>query len=323
MPKNVTICVPCFNNEATLASTLKSILNQNYDSFDVLLIDNHSTDNSVNIAARIAATDVRLKIIQNDRNLGLEGNLTRCIEASPSAYTSIWHSDDIYSSDMLLEQMKALAQNPELTAVFAHGSEIDNNGKELHQRYLPAEWKSKNIVKLDSRALTHITLRYGNVVNCPTLTARSEILKNKIKSFNYSEFRSSADLDAWFRLAEVGPIAVVTQPLFKYRISQASFSVREVKKRTTQHDLFLVLRNQIEKGRSYLQKEDFDHYEFLKMKDLALRAWNWRSSKIGDDPLDKSNINWFALLSSLPKSRFHLKFGVIAIIIFILRRTGF
>lgn len=321
MTTDVTVCVPCFNNSATIEETLKSIQNQEYSNFKILVIDNCSTDDTLAVVTKIAKQDPRISVIKNSVNLGLEGNLTRCIELSDSEFTSIWHSDDIYFPSMLKAQIHQFNIHPQLSAIFAHGFEINAIGKRSGQRFLPTEWTGRELITLTFHELLHFTLKYGNVISCPTLTARSRVLKNELKRFDYAKFKSAADLDAWFRLAAIAPIGILTEPLFLYRKSEASFTVREVKGRTTQHDLFIVLDDQLSKVPSIQDSAEYRwYYEFLRMKDLAVRCWNWRRSHSGEDPYLNNSRNWRVLMQALLKTNFHRKFGLAAILIFVVRK---
>jgi hypothetical protein len=99
---------------------------------------------------------------------------------------------------------------------------------------------------------------------------RAEVFKNKIKHWNGDQFKTSADLDVWLRLTQIGNFGFLTSPLIKYREAQASTSYRLKKVRTHRHDLFLVL----DMYKSELENDGLGHYSFLECKDLALRIFN-------------------------------------------------
>src|SRR5690606_33080047 len=97
--------------------------------------------------------------------------------------------------------------------------------------------------------------------------ARTPALKT-VKKFNFNTFKTSADFEFWFRLAELGPLLILTTPLFRYRISEASISVRQVKNRIERHDLFLVIDHEKEKAltEKELTDQQIADYKFLEMK---------------------------------------------------------
>ncbi len=319
---SVTICMPCFNTEATIEESVRSVLAQTFESFQLKIIDDCSTDGTFAKLVSLVKEDSRISIFRNEKNLGLENNLTRCIDLAEGRFTAIWHADDVYESTLLAEEVDSLEKYPESVAVFSSGSQIDQQSRHAGHRYIPGEWRTKKIVRLDRLALFEITLKYGNLINCPTLLSRTDALKSSLKSFDYRTYKSAADVDSYFRLVEAGELLVLPRELFRYRLSETSFSFRERKRRTTPHDFFLVLDHQIElrKRANALTDRENRYYRFLRAKDLALRAWNWKQSKVGEDPLMAERIDWSILFRLMFVSRFHFKFAVAALSVFILRR---
>ena len=140
----VCICIPAYNAAATIGATLDSVLTQSYSNLRVLVVDNQSTDETVDIVKRVR--DARVVLYRNERNLGGEGNFNRCIELASGKYMAIYHADDIYEPEMVAVQVQFLETYPQARAVFTEASLIDQEGRfigELRQpKYLEADRKS-------------------------------------------------------------------------------------------------------------------------------------------------------------------------------------
>jgi len=91
-----TVAIPTYNRVETLKNSIKSVLNQNYHNYELLIIDNASTDNTENI--KEIYNDDRIKYYRNSSNIGLFNNLNKCLEKSNGDYFC-WLSDDDYFND--------------------------------------------------------------------------------------------------------------------------------------------------------------------------------------------------------------------------------
>lgn len=131
MPK-VSIACRCYNHSHTLKNTITSVLNQTFSDWELIIVDDNSTDNSVDIIRSFS--DSRIKLYVNDRNLGVVGNLNRCISLCTGEYIAILDADDMFAPDKLQVQVDFLDSNPEYGAVFSYVSFLTDettNPKEL------------------------------------------------------------------------------------------------------------------------------------------------------------------------------------------------
>ena len=83
----VSICIPTYNSATTIGETLNSILSQTYQDLEILVVDNASEDNTVKVAQEFV--DPRIRIYENETNLGGEGNFNRCIALAKGEYIAI------------------------------------------------------------------------------------------------------------------------------------------------------------------------------------------------------------------------------------------
>ncbi len=308
----VCICIPCYNNESTIAETLNSVVNQSYDNIVVKVFDNASTDKTRDIASSYSHCGRTFELNERDTTITGEENFNFCITASEGEYCAIFHSDDVYDLNIIAEQVDFLDNNPECNAVSTHASLINKNGKSLGERFVPVEISGFKSVVLERDFFIKLSFKYGNFITCPSVLFRTDMLKKYIKSFNGNIFKSSADLNVWFRITEKGSFGFINKPLMKYRISDSSFSYHLARARTTDHDLFLVLNDYLEN--SDISKDEvsrlIDSREFLLMKDRA----NTNLNKLILNQYDFNDIKLKKNVKLMMSSRFHFKFFMIACI---------
>ncbi len=268
----VCVCIPTYNSEGTIRETLESILNQTYSNLVVHISDNASTDSTIKIVNSIV--DQRIHIHQNDVNVGGEGNFTRCIKLSTGKYTVIFHADDIYECDMVAKQVDFLEKTPEVSAVFTEALTFDSKGSKSNVIGRPPG-DAKKVTRFNFVELLKSTLLHSNFLVCPSVMVRSEIYIEKIQEWGDRSFRSSSDVDMWFQLAKIKPIAVIGEQLMRYRISSNQFS-EKIRNRTERADFFLVLDHYLAQPEvcRFLSSQDLRHYEWLDRHDRVARSLN-------------------------------------------------
>ncbi|OGR46731.1 MAG: hypothetical protein A2021_02220 [Elusimicrobia bacterium GWF2_52_66] len=271
----VCVCVPTYNSGKTLAATLDSISGQTYRNISLIVVDNASSDNTLEIADACAAKDSRVRVIRNTVNVGGEGNFTRCLQLADGDYTAIFHSDDIYCPKMVEEQVKFLQANTEAGAIFAMADTVDGDGRVGRSYRLPRALAARPSRLYDFQTIFKSMLKHGNFLLCPGAMVRTAIYKDYIKHWDYEHFKTSADLDVWLRILQKHPIGVINEPLFNYRVSPSSFSYGSGRAKTEPHDLLLVFEAYVQGyARDLMGPEEKTDYFRLVMNDNVNRAFN-------------------------------------------------
>lgn len=268
----VCICVPTYNAAPTVHETLASILAQTYRNITIQVSDNASTDNTPQVVESLG--DARITLHRQTQNIGAEGNFTHCIQLATGKYTAIFHADDLYEPDIVAKQVAYLEAHPEVGAVFTAAITIDEHGEILGQiGDVPHSQQAVTILTL-RELLQHMLLNHNFLV-CPSVMVRTEIYQNEIREWGSHLFKSSSDIDTWLRLAHSRPIAVLNEPLMRYRISHAQFS-EKIRNRTERADFFLVMDHYLAKPEiiDLLTTEDFQHYRWLERHERVARAIN-------------------------------------------------
>jgi glycosyltransferase involved in cell wall biosynthesis len=235
----VSVCIPTYNAEKTISRTVQSIINQTYSRLEIIICDNASVDNTLKIIREFK--DKRISIYSNDANIGAENNWSRCIEIAQGNYIAIYHSDDLYTPEIVEEQVRTLEGNPQVGAVFTDANRVDEHGNVCGHGKLPlgspGNYDHKNYFFGE---IFSMILRYGNFLICPSAMVRADIYK-KMAPFNYDMFGTSADLDMWLRISKYFAISIINKPLMSYRISknQGGFAYRYL--RTDEADFIKVM----------------------------------------------------------------------------------
>ena len=268
----VCICIPTYNVAATIRETLESILAQTYSNLIVHVSDNVSTDDTLKIVESV--TDARVRIHRQEKNNGAERNFESCIRLGEGKYTAIYHADDIYEFDMVAKQVAFLEENYDVGAVFTTATTIDAQGKPFGNIGRPARKKNGAFIYKFTELIRAI-LERSNFLICPSAMVRTSIYQQEIVNWRGDLFGSSADLDVWLRIASKHPIAILNEPLMRYRIDSKQYS-NGVRLRTERPDIFRVLDHYLAlpEVEETLSNLDWRHYRELEINDHVWRAIN-------------------------------------------------
>ena len=110
MKPSVTVCIPTYNGAAYLAACLHSVSAQTFSNFEVVVVDDCSSDESASIAKSYAQRDSRIRVLVNDATLGLVGNRNRCVQLSQGEWVKFVFQDDIILPDCLTEMLATAAR---------------------------------------------------------------------------------------------------------------------------------------------------------------------------------------------------------------------
>lgn len=128
----ISIITPNYNCARFIAQTIESVLAQTYTNWEMLIVDDCSTDGSYEIAQEYAEKDSRIKVFRNEKNSGAAVSRNRAIEASSGEYVAFLDSDDLWLPEKLEKQI-AFMQKHDCDFSFTEYEHIDEENKRLHQ----------------------------------------------------------------------------------------------------------------------------------------------------------------------------------------------
>lgn len=117
MDNLVSILIPVYNREGLIEETVQSALAQTYKNIEIIVVDNKSTDNTWEVLNSLAKQDDRIKIFQNETNIGPVKNWKRCIDEASGTYGKILWSDDLIAPEFLEKSVPYL-ENDDVGFVF-------------------------------------------------------------------------------------------------------------------------------------------------------------------------------------------------------------
>lgn len=212
-PPRVTVVIPNYNTANWLPTSIPSVLAQSFRDFELIVLDNCSTDDSAAVVARF--DDPRLSFRVNERNIGFWGSVQRACLGARGEFVVIMGSDDIYHPDFLAEAVAFLDAEPACPMVHGRAGWIDPQGRRFGGS--DPTWAR---VTPGAEALGHI---FSKGFCMTTMLMRTEAIRRD------GPFDESFDalVDVWLlaRLSLQGPIGHLDRELVYYRIHPAAMSM--------------------------------------------------------------------------------------------------
>ena len=211
----VSIILTSYNHEKFIRDAITSALNQTFTDFELIIWDDHSTDNSWEIIQQFA--DPRIVAIQNPKNLR-GGNIKRAIQTvAKGEYIAIHHSDDIWELEKLEKQVHCLDEHPEFAAVFTHVSLVDEEGMPFHEEghHLLSTFDQPNRTRFE---WLNYFFHNGNALCHPSVLIRREAYTTAIYRNGLTQF---PDFDMWVQLCFQSEIHILQEKLVRFRIRAA------------------------------------------------------------------------------------------------------
>jgi len=130
MEKTLTILMPVYNAGPFVAEAIASVQAQTYGDFRLRIIDDGSTDNTLEICQRIAANDSRIAV-EHHNNVGIANTMNQALETATSSWVFSMHGDDLMLPNRLERQLEFILSNPDLAVVSSLVRLIDVRGREI------------------------------------------------------------------------------------------------------------------------------------------------------------------------------------------------
>lgn len=199
----ISIGIPIYNASNYLEDAIKSVLAQSFTDFELILIDDGSTDNSLEIAKSF--TDSRIKVISDGENRKLPYRLNQIIQLAKHDYIARMDADDLMDCDRLKIQFEYLKKHPEINLVTTGMYSISKNNKVIGKRMPP------NIQMTAQAILGGMT----NLLHASMLARKKWCLRNLYRVDN----ALAEDYELWLSAAIKNDLKyhVIQEPLYYYR----------------------------------------------------------------------------------------------------------
>ncbi len=206
----VSVLIPVYNGERFLRQTIESILAQTFTDFELILVDDCSSDRSAAIIQ--SYNDPRIRFFVNDKNLGNGGTRNRLVQLARGKYCAVLDHDDLCLPERLERQVKFLDAHPEIGFCSSAIEIIDEQGQMAGERWynIPANHEEIKCGILFCCPVSHVTVMFR----------REEYLGYGLKYTN----GGADDMSLFSRAVEVMRFTNLPEPLVCYRLWKGQFS---------------------------------------------------------------------------------------------------
>jgi glycosyltransferase domain-containing protein len=220
--KLIDVIIPTYNRLEYLKLSLKSALEQDFFSFNVIVVDSNSNDGTREYLSSIKNDNFYYQTY--DDNKGLFGNVNRALQHAKSEYISLFHDDDLMMPDFLKSHYDVFQDNPDVVMSHCAVVEINSAGDIIRER-------QKSILNgvVDKDVFLENLLKVPEKVSivAPTVVFKKEVID--AGEFFDDRMIFWADLEYWIRLSKYGNVSYVNKVLMKYRIHDESGSTTVLK----------------------------------------------------------------------------------------------
>lgn len=212
----VSILMPVYNAHEYLVGALDSMLSQTYTNWELIAIDDCSTDDSFLTLAQYEKIDPRIKAYKNIVNMGVGRTLDKAVKMAKGEFIARMDADDLSYPDRLQKQVKYLLENPDVVALGGQVRLIDEKGKNIGVKMFPTDSKVLYTMLYTSVPIQHPTL----MVNTTKLPADLDW---------YGGWKKAQDLHLFFQLVRYGKLANLNDFVLDYRFYSNSNSLKNPK----------------------------------------------------------------------------------------------
>lgn len=226
MPK-ISVVMGIYNCSETLEEAVQCIINQTYTNWELIMCDDCSSDNTYEVAQKLAEKDNRIIVLKNDKNLTLAPTLNKCIDIAKGEYIARMDGDDICDKTRLEKELKFLEDNPQYAIVSCMMNLYDEYGVYRTIKYCEKPLK-EDFIK-------------GSQFCHAGCMVRTEAIK-AVGGYNESmDYKRVEDYDLWTRMYKDGYVGFnIQEPLYSMRDDRNAISRRTLDNRKNEER---VLKN--------------------------------------------------------------------------------
>jgi len=220
----VSVVMPVHNGRKYLGSAIESILAQTWRDFEMISVDDGSTDGSASILKDYQQQDGRVVIITHPQNLGIVSALNHGLKAARGKYIARMDADDISLPERFEQQVEFLESHPQVGVVGTEAIFIDDQDRKITRMSHPHDDLSIRWTSLLANVFFH-----------PTVMIRRAVLVEYDLEYR-ADFQSlGQDYELWLRLLEHCQAANLKQPLLYYRVHPESISSQQKQEQRERH----------------------------------------------------------------------------------------
>lgn len=228
----ITVGIPTYNRSTYLQQAIASVQSQAYANYEILVIDNASTDDTPEVMSRLLEQDPRIRYIRNELNLGMAGNWLRITKYAAAPYLKFLMDDDLLKPGCLEAFSAAATRSPDCSLYACLADYVDEHGQRLDLkwgRYVPDG-------VIPSELMLRYLLRWANQIGCPTnVMFNTRSLRRHAEAiWKDTQNTWSCDYDMMIQVLTEGDFTCISEYLVSIRLhGQSETSL--LKQETMQH----------------------------------------------------------------------------------------
>lgn len=208
-----SVIIPAYNCGKFIRETVESVLSQTFSNFEIIVVNDFSTDNTADILNELQSLDERIKILENPYNMGVAQTRNNGVRAASGEYIAFLDADDLWKKDKLEKQFK-LVESTSTEFVYTGCDFIDEEGKSVNLKF-----------KVPEQAILNKLLKQNYICQSSVLLKRELALQFPMEKSELIE-----DFICWVKILRSGVKAYgITEKLVTYRLTKKSRSSKKIK----------------------------------------------------------------------------------------------
>ena len=264
----VSVCIPTYNRAKFLRCAIESVLAQTLESFELIVSDNASEDETGALVKSFS--DKRIRYVRNPRNVGHRENWNQCLRLAQGNYIAILPDDDLMLPENLARKVAVLVHNPQVGLVHSKYHLIDEEGRIIRSDTNWGHGPDRATDGLDNRE--ELLTAFLNTINLPTVLFRRACFE-RLGAFSY-QIKLAFDWEYWMRIAIYYDVAFIAQPLALWRVHSGSIT------RTVVLDPTVQLREDLTAKRELFKQ---NAHALRRNPQLKRRMWRNMAERIFRD----------------------------------------
>ena len=209
----VSVIMPGYNCEKYIGAAIGSVQNQTMGDWELIVVDDCSQDDTCRIVEELAASDARIRLVRNEKNMGPAGSRNRGLDLAAGQFVALLDSDDLWRPEKLEKQLR-LAEEKKADIVYCSYAIVDENGaKRCEDFIVPPQTDLEGML-------------VKSVISCSTVVLSRQLIQNhRFPSEYYHE-----DYALWLRLLQcTGKAWGITEVLADYRVQSNSRAANKLR----------------------------------------------------------------------------------------------
>lgn len=252
MEEKISIIMASYNYAHFIGEAIESVINQTYKNWELIIIDDASADNSLEVIEEYVKKDSRIKLLINEKNLGLAGTIKKGIESATGNWIAFLESDDIFSQNSLEEKVKAINSN---AGIIYTDLELFGDEKSFYKYQNYINDINKYFIQLDnSKFVKNFKEIIPKVNPIPTFSVVM-VKKELLEKCNFNSIcKASLDYYLWAQLAAETSVYYIHQKLTKWRLHEDSYINRSKNSWIKEYLFYINLYRQTIKNKPLFPK---------------------------------------------------------------------